>query len=190
VYRTPYFSTHLSLLYPSFSYFTPPPFNPALQCGAFLPSFNRGPSSFTPPVFTPALDSAAFHSHHSLCRPVPFILPLFTLHSATLHSRPSLCRPSLFIPPPLTLHFPTIHSRRFLRHPLLPPSLRRPSLPPFTAALHCRPSLRRPSLFILPLFAVQSATLHPPPPLTPPPLAPPVACHVLCDFRIVSLNHG
>jgi hypothetical protein len=45
-----------------------------------------------------------------------------------------------------------------------PPFTPSPALPPSTAALHCRPSLRRPSLFILPLFTVQSATLHRPPP--------------------------
>jgi hypothetical protein len=134
------------------------------------------------------LHSPSLHSRPSLRRLslAPFTVPHFTLHSAALH--PSLCHPSL---PTLTVpvtpapHCAGLHSPFRSLSPFT-------SLPyahavfsatlysrlhyaalhsvPCTPALHCRPSLRHPSLLILPLFTVQSATLHRPPPhslLTP-----------------------
>jgi hypothetical protein len=148
----------------------------------------------TPLPFTLVLHSAALQSRPSMRRPFPFLQPRpFILHTPSLHSRPLLRRlpPPPFTVPPCTLHSAALHPS--LCHPSLPPltvpaftvhsAASHPSLPhhslpafspppftpafttpPFTPSLHCRPSLRRPSLFILPLFAVQSATLHPPRP--------------------------
>jgi hypothetical protein len=125
--------------------FTPSPFTAALHSAARHPSFRRS-SPFTPPPFTPALHSP------------PFTPPPFTpaLHCAALH--PSFCRSSPFT------HLPsTLPSR-----PSPPPrqlSIRRPSP---------RPSLRRSSPLVLPLFTLHSSTVYSSlPPFTPPPPPPP-----------------
>jgi hypothetical protein len=151
---------------------TPPPFTPVLHSAGlrWRLSMRRLSPFLQPRPFT--LHSPSLHSRPLLRRLSlpPFTAPPCTLHSAALH--PSLCHPSL---PPLTVPAFTLHSAAF--HPSLPHhSLPAFSPPPFTPAFttppftpssftpthHCRPSLRRPSLFILPLFTVQSATLHPP----------------------------
>jgi hypothetical protein len=135
--------------------------------------------SLSPSAFSRNNNSSTHHSCHSLRRPSLFIPPPFTLHSSTLRSstlpsftpalhcvglHSSFRRLSPFASPPFT---PAVSPP-----PFTPAFTTLPSTPsPFTAALHYRPSLRRPSPFILPLFTVQSATLHPAP-LTPPPLAP------------------
>jgi hypothetical protein len=143
----------------------------------------RGNVSTPSSHFTPGL-----HSRVSL---PPVTLPLFTLHctslytSPTLHYHPSLRRPSFFIPPLFTLHSFTLHS---LCRPL--PFIRplfTPHSPTLPSALHCAaiyPSFCRSLPFNPPSFT------PPPPPYTPPPLTPPLACHDLCDFRIVRLNLG
>jgi hypothetical protein len=154
------------------------------------------PRPFT--LHSPSLHSPSLHFRPSLCRLSlpPFTVPPFTHHSAALH--PSLCHPSL---PPLTVPASTLHSAAFhpsLPHHSLPPCSSppitpafttraftpSPALPPSSAALHCRPSLRRPSLFILPLFTVQSATLHRPPP--PPSLRGPSLPRALAMFSVTS----
>jgi hypothetical protein len=171
------------------------PFTLALYCAALHPSFRRfspfAPAPFThsvalhpslrlsspltPPPFTPALHCAAIHSCPSLW---PFTAPPFTLHSAAFH--PSLPHPSLTLSP-FTLHSASLHPSLRLSSPLTPP--------PFTPALH-RAALYRSFCRSLP-FNPPPFTPPPPPytppPVTPPPLAPSVACHDLCDFRIVRL---
>jgi hypothetical protein len=112
---------------------------------------------------------------------------------------------------PSEIAFRTLHivaMFQHLLHPSLPPlnsaarhpSFRRSSAstpPPITPALHCAalyPSFCRSLPFNPPPFTPPPPPYTPPhltpPPLTPPPLAPPVACHDLCDFRIVKLNLG
>jgi hypothetical protein len=91
----------------------------------------------------------SFH-RSSLCWPSAFI--------PALHSSPSLCHPSLFNPRLFAPHLPTLHSR--------------PSLPPFTPALHpavlhasfhLSLHLTQPALppFTVPPVTLHSASLHP-----------------------------
>jgi hypothetical protein len=147
-------------LHPSLQPFTLPPFtlhsaalHPSPPTLHLRPALCRS-SPFPPPPFTPIVHSAARNSRPSLCRPSPFIPPLFSPHSRTLQSRSSLRCSSPFIPAGFTLPSPTLHSRVSLRPPSLPPFTLspvaldfRPSLSPFTlalhfAALHPHPSFR------------------------------------------------
>jgi hypothetical protein len=111
---------------------SPPPFTPTLHCAALYPSFCRS-SPFTLPPFTPALHCAGLH--FSFRRLSPCTSPPFTpaVFSAAIYSR---------------LHYAALHSV---------PRHSRPSLPLFTAALHCHPSLPP---FTAPPFTLHSAALY------------------------------
>jgi hypothetical protein len=127
-------------------------------------SANRCRSN-VPVAFHTSLTTASFTLHHAvlhyrpiLGRPSPCIPPTFTLDSRTVHSA------ALYTLPPFALHSAVLYPSHPHSSPpsfIAPPfTLRSATLYPSLSNHHYRPSLRRASPFIPPLFTIHSRTLH------------------------------